>query len=486
MLYGLGGSGKTQICLKYLQDQRERYAKDYDKTNIRLLNNKWCRYWGIFWIDASTEQSVQQSFTQVARVFQVEENVDSVKRRLAHTSDSWLLVFDNADDPNLRLTPYLPTGNRGDIIITSRNPQCQQYHTVGCQRAGQLSLDDALIILGKVIYGTATPWQNDSAEESKTIAETLGCLALALVQAGAYIRETSCSLREYLDLYERRKRLVLRYLPQHVATDYQYSVYTTWQVSVDMIESRQDTASHHALRLLNLLGFYHYDQIPVELFYNAWDASQRSSVIDHLPWSDTTLDYFDYQQAVQTSITVLASFSLVTRNTNTSVFLHPLVHNWCRDRISADEERQLSYRRAVALLVSSVRWEFTSEDYAFRRSLVSHVHELLRLRDQLNNVSEEEKMRQWPILALILAESGWTRDALRLTEEVVALRKSKLGPDHPDTLTLMHNLAIWYSEAGRRAEALSLMEEVVEGRRLKLGDDHPDTLLSAKLLTRLS
>lgn len=30
VLFGLGGSGKTQICLKYVQDQRERYMKFSD------------------------------------------------------------------------------------------------------------------------------------------------------------------------------------------------------------------------------------------------------------------------------------------------------------------------------------------------------------------------------------------------------------------------------------------------------------------------
>ncbi|KAK5188831.1 hypothetical protein LTR47_011690 [Exophiala xenobiotica] len=42
VLFGLGGSGKTQICLKYLQDQRERY-------------------WGVFWVDTSTDDSIQPS-----------------------------------------------------------------------------------------------------------------------------------------------------------------------------------------------------------------------------------------------------------------------------------------------------------------------------------------------------------------------------------------------------------------------------------------
>ena len=56
-------------------------------------------------------------------MLQVDENVDSVKRTPANSSEAWLLVFDNADHPNLRLASYLLAGNRCDVIITSRNPQ---------------------------------------------------------------------------------------------------------------------------------------------------------------------------------------------------------------------------------------------------------------------------------------------------------------------------------------------------------------------------
>src|SRR5947207_11096341 len=63
-----------------------------------------------------------------SRLLQLDENVDSVKRILANTLQAWLLVFDNADDPNLSLSSYLPPGNRGHIIITSRNPQCVHYN----------------------------------------------------------------------------------------------------------------------------------------------------------------------------------------------------------------------------------------------------------------------------------------------------------------------------------------------------------------------
>jgi hypothetical protein len=69
-------------------------------------------------------------------------------------------------------------------------------------------------------------------------------------------------------------------------------------------------------------------------------------------------------------------------------------------------------------------------------------------------------------------------DALKLDEETLALRKAKLGPQHPDTLLSMDNLAISYADLGRHADALKLHEETEALRKAKLGPDHPDTLKS--------
>ena len=73
---------------------------------------------------------------------------------------------------------------------------------------------------------------------------------------------------------------------------------------------------------------------------------------------------------------------------------------------------------------------------------------------------------------------GRPADALKLREETLALLKVKLGPDHPDTLASMNNLALSYAALGRQAEALKLHEETLALRKAKLGPDHPDTLSS--------
>ena len=58
------------------------------------------------------------------------------------------------------------------------------------------------------------------------------------------------------------------------------------------------------------------------------------------------------------------------------------------------------------------------------------------------------------------------------------MRKVKLGPDHPDTLASMNNLAVSYAALGRHAEALKFREQTLALHKAKLGTDHPDTLTS--------
>ncbi|HEV3448810.1 MAG TPA: serine/threonine-protein kinase, partial [Gemmataceae bacterium] len=71
---------------------------------------------------------------------------------------------------------------------------------------------------------------------------------------------------------------------------------------------------------------------------------------------------------------------------------------------------------------------------------------------------------------------GRSQEALNLREETLQLQKAKLGSDHPDTLGSMNNLANSYQVVGRTQDALNLNEETLQLRKAKLGSDHRDTL----------
>ena len=51
-----------------------------------------------------------------------------------------------------------------------------------------------------------------------------------------------------------------------------------------------------------------------------------------------------------------------------------------------------------------------------------------------------------------------------------------LGPDHPDTLISLNNLAAAYETAGDVKKAIPLYEDCLKRREKVLGKDHPDTI----------
>ena len=72
---------------------------------------------------------------------------------------------------------------------------------------------------------------------------------------------------------------------------------------------------------------------------------------------------------------------------------------------------------------------------------------------------------------------------------MLALRRKVLGPEHPDTLLAMNNLASSYHDAGRRDEALKLREEwvalaalVVNGAENLSNEDSLAAMMNAGLL----
>src|SRR3990172_9266806 len=58
------------------------------------------------------------------------------------------------------------------------------------------------------------------------------------------------------------------------------------------------------------------------------------------------------------------------------------------------------------------------------------------------------------------------------------LRRTKLGPDHPLTLTSMNNPVALFSSMRRLDRSIPLFDELLPMRRRKLGDDHPSTSLT--------
>jgi len=222
--------------------------------------------------------TIQQGFRDIAQRCGLDTKPDVVKRWLSNIPHDWLLIIDNADDPKMDISTIFPAGNRGSILVTTRNPHCTIHATVGSHELGEMGLDE-----GVKLFLRAANVEDASSqliqEESRAIVNTLGCLALAIVQAGAYVQQGLCGIGEYCTIYGRRREWLLNHLSVQAGSSYKFSVYTTWEVSLDAIESRSDKTAKHAIELIQILGFFHHDNIADEIFEQAWKNTRNRKTL---------------------------------------------------------------------------------------------------------------------------------------------------------------------------------------------------------------
>ena len=80
------------------------------------------------------------------------------------------------------------------------------------------------------------------------------------------------------------------------------------------------------------------------------------------------------------------------------------------------------------------------------------------------------------LFASCYQSSGRYDNAEELYKRALIGREEKLGPDYPDTLRTVENLAIIYSDKRRYDDTEELYKRTLAGNEEKLGRDHPDTL----------
>ncbi|KAJ5683654.1 hypothetical protein N7462_006819 [Penicillium macrosclerotiorum] len=106
---------------------------------------------------------------------------------------------------------------------------------------------------------------------------------------------------------------------------------------------------------------------------------------------------------------------------------------------------------------------------------------IANLASTYRNQGRWEEAEQLFVIAN-LASTFWNQgrweEAEQLFVQVIDTRKTKLGVDHPDTLTSMANLASTYKNQGRWDKAEQLEVQVIEASKTKLGVAHPSTLTS--------
>jgi tetratricopeptide (TPR) repeat protein len=181
-------------------------------------------------------------------------------------------------------------------------------------------------------------------------------------------------------------------------------------------------------------------------------------------------------QAREDAIKVFKKYALVTRRPAESALdAHRLVHQALRKWL----QLQGQLRQWTQHTITQLLQVFPNNDHNNRskwRRLLPHAqYALSQIPADDNN--EERLVLAWKC-ARTLYSNGRYKEAKKLFVQVIETRKTKLGEDHPSTLTSKANLASTYWNQGRWDDAEKLFVQVMETSKTKLGEDHPDTLTS--------
>ncbi|KAJ6563730.1 hypothetical protein DFH09DRAFT_1082308 [Mycena vulgaris] len=416
------GSGKTQPALKFIQESSAQFSD-------------------LLLIDASTTETIASGLQNIAMARSLGNDSDDALRWLQSKPSDWLLFFDNVDDPKLDLNKFLPKCSHGNILLTSRNQGLRVY------AGGNHEVKDMKV----------------AAE----IVKVLCYLALAIIQAGAFIA-VSEDLAGYLESYAQNRARLLSEKPTQSHDDYNWTVYTTCQISFDRL-------SEPAAAILRLWSFLHHNRITEAIFSNASKYKCRTSgpSQDELEKPFQFLSHFVDFTGSWDSLRFrdiskeIRDYSLIHYDQGMKLFsMHPLVHDWCRDTLLDAESYQYCITALLGMAIKEIPDSSKQVDCI---QLLPHVQALTRGDVEIKPDFHHE-------YADVYWSAGVYKNAAQLFVVVVERRKMILGTEHPDTLGAMNDLAWTYSELGQCQEAEELGVEVLKERRKILGREHPDTL----------
>ncbi len=499
VLTGMGGSGKTQLAMKYCHLQSTQHKS-------------------IFWANASNEETLRQSYGVLAEVISkrlramefpdLDSRIRYVKQTLGNSLKHWLLVFDNYDIPSHfeTIQAFIPNAGHGAIIVTSRHPDSAR---LGCHiKVDGMHEAEALDLLLKRANSEPT---EVNAKHAKLIAHRLGHLALAIDQAGSYIRKQKVPLCEFNRHYNQRRERVLQYTPQlweyrrqlgEKEGESSLSVFTTWDLSFQHLRSRN---KFREAALITLFGFFNSASISEELLqaYHEHFQAVRDPILHkdepdpaglsyrHIAqpkWmelfvdGENTWDTFNFRETIAELHEMFLVQDFSSENNQGCKFsLHPLVSDWIKLRDKDDQVRQKCTKEVIIVVTSFFGSRFFSEaSVQTKQETLAHLDECLT--NDGNFLNHEDGLGSGPLkrsaasFGKFYHEQGRYRSAEDLYKRVLKDNEKQLGHDHPETLRTVVSLGNVYHSQGWHSEAETLYIRALTGCETHLGKDHLDTL----------
>ncbi|MFY1633253.1 FxSxx-COOH system tetratricopeptide repeat protein [Solwaraspora sp. WMMB335] len=437
VIYGLGGTGKTELALEFAH----RFSANYDL---------------IWWLDAQQPTSVVTQLAQLSRRLGVprsrhRQQMATAALEALRNRTRWLLIYDNAEEPRL-LDSLMPAGGDGTVLITSQ-------WSAWAARALPWRLGVWQRTESKSFLRLRCNAQDADESSLDALADLLGDLPLALTEAAAYLEQTQESLDGYLQLVRERVREVFDLHldePTTSAGGDIKRVATVWSVSLDRVHKLAPAAED----LLNLLAFL-APEVPRELpgeFPQALPPRLATTVLDRLAYNRL--------------LAMVGRYSLATLQP-TEIGLHRLVQAVIRARLGQSGEREWATTATRLIRAGFPSESDMIETWPQCQRLLPH---LLSAADHAQRLGVCSEAVGWLMdrASTYLREQGQYRRAKPLAEQAFDMTTAAFGPDHLDVGWRRDTLGQVLLALGDYAGARNQFEEALRLGEAIHGPVHSD------------
>ena len=542
VVWGLGGSGKSQLMLNYIKN----YRRDYE---------------AVIWVQAGEKATIERDFIRIYRIL-FPENAGSADDKTIALDDAvfavkeWfnrqerrsLLVIDSADsieNPEdasyIDLGFFTPDAPLVDTVITTRSSQAQMITSLEAVEVGGLTEAEACTLFRN--YAKTLARDTQVEKEIVKIVTELGLLALAITLAGSHVAVTprlKSNIALYLPEYNKNRKLLLSRKAVPNIHSYSHSVLSTWETSFNAMRQHDEFAA----RVLCQLAFLNFDEIFTELISampgfdcdpndpivseetckseetgprpnslrceeqpgdpvvkssreklddidtghseQAFDCEKTSSgsFTDNYRYASfkpLIFDRYDVELAFET----LQKYSFLSLQGNGEAYtMHKLVHTWSYDRLEAEERRKGSLTVLQLLDQAVTMWESDTPILELRR-YVPHItanwSTILKEAEKPNMLRRVDLERIFRTICVVAGTGSWNH-LLRVTEHATRGAEELLGLNNPLTLILKYFLAETFFNRGMYKDAEAACRQMLKEQERDLHRDHTDILLTKTLL----